>query len=241
MNNKKVLSLILSVLIMMPTAVYAKENKNVQAKPEDKKIVEQKKEVNPKAASPEKAPDKSEVSKNGQEKKQEAQQKKDEKKDQIESFKSSMKEKHDQMKTLRDETIALRKEVAKKTEQLAAILADLQSGKKTISEEMLASLLASAQNLKADTEEIKETAELGTEAKDAQEKVKGSDFNNALASMDKVIAKYQKRLDALKALSADLDKAIQIANLAVAPAPADSTAPAAGVSNTTSSNESTKQ
>jgi chromosome segregation ATPase len=212
MNNKRLLSLVLSVLIMLPTAVYAKENKNVQAKPEDKKVVEQKKEIDPKAAKPE-------ASKNGQEQKQDAQGKRDEKKEQIDAFKTSMKEKHTQMKTLREETIALRKEVAKKTEQLSSILADLQSGKKTISEEMLASLLASAQNLKADTEEIKETADLGTEAKDTQEKVKGADFNNALASMDKVIAKYQKRLDALKKLNIDLDKALQIANLAVAPAP----------------------
>lgn len=223
MNNKRLLSLVLSALLMVPTAVYAKENKNVQAKPDDKKVVEQKKEVDPKAAKPE-------ASKNGQDQKQEAQEKKDDKKVQIEAFKTSMKTKHEQMKTLREETISLRKEVAKKTEQLSAILADLQSGRKTISEEMLASLLASAQNLKADTEEVKETAEIGTEAKDTQEKVKGADFSNALASMDKVIAKYQKRLDALKTLSADLDKALQIANLAAAPAPSTSTAPAAEAS-----------
>jgi chromosome segregation ATPase len=228
MNNKRLLSLVLSALLMVPTAVYAKENKNVQAKPDDKKVVEQKKEVDPKAAKPE-------ASKNGQEQKQEAQEKKDERKDQIDAFKTSMKAKHDQMKTLREQTIALRKDVAKNTEQLSAILADLQSGKKTISEEMLASLLASAQNLKADTEEVKETAEIGTEAKETQEKVKGADFSNALATMDKVIAKYQKRLDALKTLSADLDKALQIANLAAAPAPA------AEASNTTSSSETTKQ
>lgn len=227
MKTKKILSLILSISIMMPGVVYAKENKNVQAKPENQKVVEQK------ATKTEKAPEKPDAAKAGQDQKQEAQQKKDEKKEQIETFKTDMKAKHEQMKSLREETIALRKQVEKKTTELSSILNDLQSGKKTLSEEMLNSLIAAAQNIKADGEEVKETAEISTEAKNTEAKVKGADFNNALASMDKVIAKYQKRLDSLTKLNADLDKALAVAKLSVAPAPADTSA------TTTSQSEQT--
>jgi ABC-type transporter Mla subunit MlaD len=44
------------------------------------------------------------------------------------------------------------------------------------------------------------------------------DFNNALASLDKVIAKFQARLDALKKLNTDLDEMLATAELAAAPA-----------------------
>lgn len=141
-----------------------------------------------------------------------------------------MKSKHELMKTLREETIALRKDIEQKTKKLSSLLADLQAGKKTLSEEMLTSLMATAQNIKIDVEELKITAEISTEAKDTQSKAIALDFNNALASMDKIIAKYQKRLDSLKALNSDLDKVLELSNLAVSPSPADSSTPTASQS-----------
>jgi chromosome segregation ATPase len=208
MNKRKTLSLALSLLMLVPGTAYAKESKNAPGKPANsQQVVELKKEK-------------------VQEHKQEAQQNKDEKKAQIDIFKTAMKDKQGEMKAKRQETIGLRKEVEQKTKELAVILSDLQSGKSTLSEDMLKALLTAAENLKADEQTIKETAELSTEAKDTQAKVKGADFNNALVSMDKVIAKYQKRLDALKQLDADLDAALEIANQATVPAPVETTTPA---------------
>ena len=227
MNKKRILSLVLTVLVLMPGAVFAKGNP--QGKPAtEKKVVEQKvtteesKKVEKTSTTLEAAKPSSEKTK-GQEKKAEAMQKKDEKKAQIETFKTTMRAKHEQMKALRDETKALRKQVEQKTEELSAIISDLQAGKKTLPADQLTALLAAAQNLKLDGVEVKETAEIVTEAKETETKVKGADFNNALVSMDKVIAKYQKRLDALKQLNTDLDAALAIARLAIVPTPVDTT------------------
>jgi chromosome segregation ATPase len=240
MNKRKTLSLVLSLLMLVPGTAYAKESKTAPGKPanaqqvvelkkekvqEQKKVVEDQRKL--KQANSEVKSADTEVGKSkGQEHKQEAQQNKDEKKTQIDIFKASMKEKQIEMKAKRQETITLRKDVEQKTEQLSAILGDLQAGKKTLSEKDLNDLLAASGNLKADELAIKETAELSTEARETQARVKDIDFNNALASMDKVIAKYQKRLDALKQLDADLDAALQIANKATVPSPVETTTPA---------------
>jgi hypothetical protein len=238
MNKKRILSLTLSLLLLMPGAAYAKENKNNQGKSSaEQKVVETKKatekvEVKDSKSTAEKAKEKV------QEKKQEAEQNRDEKKAQIEAFKTSMKTKHEQMKAIRQETKVLRQQIEKKTEQLSVIINDLQSGKKTLPEDLLNSLLAIAQNLKLDGEELKLTAVISTEASETQARVKGADFNNALASMDKVITKYQKRLDALKQLNADLDDALKIANLATIPAPSqEETQPEAETPTDTTTSE----
>lgn len=254
MNKKKVLSLVLSALLLMPGAVYAKENKDVHGKP----AMEQKASEVIKATTNEQvqkqgmhiedtaktekleAPAASSEKGKGEEHKQAAQQNRDEKRAQIEAFKTAMKSRHEEMKKLRQETIALRQTIEQKTEKLAGIISDLQSGKKTLSEDMLNSLLAAAQNLKVDEEQIKETAEISTEAKDTQARVKGADFNNALASMDKVIAKYQKRLAALKQLDVDLDEALKIAEQAVVPVPADTATTTTPTSTTTTTQDQTQ-
>ena len=59
---------------------------------------------------------------------------------------------------------------------------------------MLKALLAAAENLKADEQTIKETAELSTEAKDTQTKVKGADFNNALVGIHPQLRHMPPRL-----------------------------------------------
>lgn len=244
MNKKRIVSLVLSLLVILPTTAYAKgndygkmadkvtkviENKNTQKDESTKKTENTKKdEANSKGQE-----NKDEAKSKGEEKKAENEQRRDDKKQQIEAFKTAMKAKHDQMKQIQAETKKVKQEVEQKKEQLSAIINDLLSGKKTLPEEQLNSLLAAAQNLKVDAEEVKAAAEISTEVNDTQEKVKGQDFNNALASMDKVIAKLQKRLDALKQLSADLDKALEIANLATVPAPATDTTQNSGAGTTT--------
>jgi chromosome segregation ATPase len=239
MNKKKILALTLSMMLVLPTTAFAKGNdkanengKPAQQEVQNKKTEEKAKTPTTKAAvaaeenknkGEDKKQEAQENKSKGEEKKQEAQQNKDAKKEQIAQFKTAMKAKHDQMKQLREQTVALKKQVEQKKEQLSSIIADLESGKKTLSDDMLNSLLALSQNLLTDTEKVKETAEIKTDVENTEAKVKGADFNNALASMDKVIAKMQARLDALTKLNADLDAALKIANLAVVPAPTTGT------------------
>ncbi|MDP4089613.1 MAG: hypothetical protein Q8930_10145, partial [Bacillota bacterium] len=202
MRSKKVLSLTLALLIISTTTAFAKGNDKGQAKGKsDSKVVQQDK-----------------VS-TGEAKKQEAQQKKADKKDQIEAFKTGMREKHAAMKDLKDQIKTLKDQIQQERQQLEKILAQLKSGEKTLPPDMLTQLMTAADNLKLDVEDVKDTVEVDSEVKDTQEKVEKQDFNNALASMDKVIAKFQHRLDALKQLKADLDAALAIVNNAAAPAP----------------------
>jgi chromosome segregation ATPase len=244
MNKKRIVSLVLSLLVILPTTAYAKgndygkmadkvgkviENKNT-TKAEDTKKDEAKTKVDNKDAAKSK----------GEEKKAENEQKKEDKKQQIEAFKTAMKAKHEEMKQIQAETKKVKQEVEQKKEQLSAIINDLQSGKKTLPEDQLNALLAAAQNLKVDAEEVKATAEISTEVNDTQAKVKGQDFNNALASMDKVITKLQKRLEALKQLSADLDKALEIGNLATVPAPTTDTTQNSSTGTTTTPQDGTQ-
>lgn len=224
MSKKRFLSLILSLLIVMPGAVFAKEGNSAKGKPStDTKVVEQKNTTENKGNSSENKGKPEVKNTNGQEKKQAAADKRDEKKAQIEAFKTAMKAKHEQMSALRQETKVLRQQVEKKTEELTGILNDIEAGKKTLTDDMLQALLKAAGNLKIDNTEVKATSEISTEAKETEARVKGADFNNALASMDKVIAKYQMRLDALKKLDADLDSALAIARMAAAPQASDTT------------------
>jgi competence protein ComGC len=236
MNKKKILSLVLSILVVLPATAYAKGNNSSKGMPEKaQQVVQSAKQSDNK----DKDKEKDNVSDNkvagkGEEHKQEAMQNKADKKLQIQQFKTEMKAKHAQMVDLRTQTKALKSQVQQKREQLQAVIKDIQEGKKTLSPDMLKSLLDAAQNLKVDTQQVKATAEIANEVADTQAKVKGKDFNNALVSMDKVIARLQQRLDALKQLNADLDAALEIANKAVVPAPTTTTD---GTSTTTTTTD----
>lgn len=210
MNKKKILSLTLALVMILPTTSFAKGNdssrKNGNVVKQEVQTIKNEDDS------------KEEAKIKGEEHKQEAEKNRTEKKKQIEEFKTAMRTKHEKMNELRTQTKDLRHQVKQKRDQLSTILNDIQSGKKTLSEDMLSSLLTLSQSLQADGEQIKATAKINTEVTDTEEKVKGLDFNNALASMDKVIAKMQARFDALNKLNSDLDASLKIANLAVAPA-----------------------
>lgn len=227
MNGKKLLSLALALVICLPVTAFAQGNgKSENSQGKGQQTVQTDKT--------QKQPDvKAEDAKVGNaavnEHKQEAMQKKDDKKQQIEAFKTQMRDKHDQMKDLRDQAKVLKQEVQKKRAQLSSIVSDIISGKKTLTQDMLNQLLTIVQNLGKDTQEVGVTAEITGTISDTQAKVNKGDFNNALTSMDGVIAKLQARLDALTKLNADLDKALAIANLAAVPAPT----PAPGTTPTT--------
>lgn len=256
MNKKRILSLVLSVLIVFPVTAYAKGNNDDKGKSNDLTQIIQNVINKDKHSSDNEGKDNEQENEQGdkavantstdakskdEEHKQEAMQNKDAKKQQIAQFKTQMKAKHDQMAAIRVQSKAVRQQIEEKREQLVAIIEDLQSGKKTLPADMLNQLLAAAQNLKVDARQVKAAAEINNEVSDAQAKVKGRDFNNALASMDKVIARLQQRLDALKQLNSDLDSALAIANKAVAPAPSTTTDQTSTGTQTTTTDPSSSQ
>ena len=219
MINKKLIALTISGLMLMPTIAYAKGNSAASSTKGGQIVSEEK--VQPKKVD-------SEIKTSTDTKnidKKDNQAKMAEKKTQIAAFKAEMKIKHETMKQIKEETITVKKEVQTKSKELKTILKDIQDGKKTLSEEMLTALLAQSEALKLDNKNLKATEDINKDLSETQDKVNKSDFNNALASMDKVIAKFQSRLDALKKLSTDLDAALVIANLATVPAPVDTTVP----------------
>jgi exonuclease VII small subunit len=142
------------------------------------------------------------------------------------------------MNQLRKQTISVRQQIEAKTESLTSIINDIQSGKKTLPQDMLDELLLKSQNINSDTDSVKATSEISKEVSDTQDKVNKQDFNNALSSLDKVISRLQARLDALNKLNADLDGLLAIANMAVAPAPVDSTSPVQDQTGTSTTSES---
>lgn len=221
MNNKKILALTIALSMAVPTVAFAKEGGN---KNNDTNMSSIERQVNniqnkdKKEADKQAKEDEREAAKKAKEtEKQAKEQNREGKKQQKEEFKTQMKAKRDQLASLRKETEGLRSEIGQKKDQLSVILKDIQAGNKTLSQDMLNSLMEIAKTLKVDGEQVRATAKINHEVSDVQGKVKGEDFNNALASMDKVIAKMQARLDALKKLNSDLDEALKIANLAVAP------------------------
>lgn len=227
MNKKRIISLVLSVLVVLPATAYAKGNNSKDMSNKSQQVQkfndgtdkdQEKDQENENKGTTSNIIKDIQNAIKGKEHKDEAMQNKDAKKQQIEEFKTAMRAKHEQMTALRVQTKAQRTQIEQKKAQLEAIIEDLNSGKKTLSADMLASLLSAAQNIKLDATKVKATAEINNEVADTQAKVKGKDFNNALASMDKVIAKLQQRLDALKQLNADFDIALAIANQAVVPA-----------------------
>jgi chromosome segregation ATPase len=246
MNKKKILSLVLSILVVLPATAYAKgNNSSKEMSGKGQQVVQSSKE-NKQSDNENKDQEKDNDNENdnkdavkAQEHKQEAAQNQADKKQQIQQFKTAMRAKHDQMADLRTQTKAVRSQVEQKREKLQAIIKDIEEGNKTLSPDMLKSLLDAAQNIKLDTKQVKAAAEISNEVADTQSKVNSKDFNNALASMDKVIARLQQRLAALKQLNSDLDAALAIANQAVVPAPAsstDSTSTAPATATTTGSN-----
>lgn len=235
MNKKKVVALTIALAMLVPTVAFAKEdgnrNKDLNMGSVERQLTNIQDKDKKEADKQSKESEREAVKKPREEEKQGEQKKKEEKKQQREAFKTQMKAKHEQLSSLRKETEGLRKEVGQKKDQLSAILKDVQAGNKTLSEDMLNSLMEIAKTLKTDGEQVRATGKINHEVADVQGKVKGEDFNNALASMDKVIAKMQARLDALKKLNSDLDEALKIANMATAPS--TTTSPTEGTTQPT--------
>lgn len=229
MNAKKILSLILALVIALPVTAYAQGNGKSEGKQNNTvQSVQNSKEqglckfigdYNDEDTNADKDNGK------GASQKQAALQNRDEKHQQIAAFKTQMTEKHVQMKALTQQAKTLRQQADQKRKQLSAIIVDILSGRKTLSDDLLQQLLTAVQDLNKGVEAVKPTAEITGSVTDTQNQINTGKFNNALTSMDEVIAKLQARVDALTKLNAALDKVLEIASQAVAPAPAPGTDP----------------
>lgn len=206
MKKNKIIAVVLSALLLIPSVAYAKG-------PKDK--------GNGGGTTVETGANKGNGK--GEDKKAENEKKKADQ----EAFKKQMREKHEIMKANTKKSVELRKEIGAMNEELSPILLDIVAGKKTLTEEQLAALTAQAEIVKADAAVVNEFKFISNDVKDTQEKVKGQKFDTALAAMDRVIAKQEARIKGLEKLKEDLKVLLDIAKQAqVVAAPGDDTQPA---------------
>ncbi|MBK1809473.1 hypothetical protein JHL18_02280 [Clostridium sp. YIM B02505] len=255
MKTNKVVSLIIAGLMLMPsTMVYAKGNDKEHGKSAQvKQQITQVKTTQSTSTEVTHGKGNSQkqnlsVNSVGASKKEEAQANKESKQQEKSAFKSQIKSLHTQMTALRQQIIPLQKEVGQKKEQLQTILKQLESGEKTLPTDMLEELITQSQKLLGDGTNLKATSGVTSDATESENNLKSGKFNNAVTSLNKVIAKFQARLTALKQLNTDLDAMLVIANQATtpvpetnttSPTPTDSTQPATPTEDT--SNTTTTQ
>jgi DNA repair exonuclease SbcCD ATPase subunit len=240
MKTNKVVSLIIVGIMLMPsTMVYAKGNdqahgKSAQAKQQVTQVqTTQSNSTEVTHGKGNSQAQNSSANSVGVSKKEEAQANRDNKKQEIAAFKSQIKSLHTQMTALRQQIIPLQKEVGQKKEQLQTILQQLESGEKTLPADILNTLITESQKLVGDGKDLKATSGVTSDATESENNLKGGKFGNAVTSLNNVIAKFQARLTALKQLNADLDAMLAIANQATTPAPTESTQPNTSTGDTT--------
>jgi minor extracellular protease Epr len=151
----------------------------------------------------------------------EAQEKSAEKKEAVQDFRKTIKDKQAEIKELSGESSALRIDIGKKREELDAILEELVAGTKTLSDELLAHLIDEAAELKGIGDIVKSLNGINDEVVAAEDKIKEKNFDSALAALDRVTAKQQQRLEALKELNKGIDRLLEIARQAQIPAEDD--------------------
>ena len=243
MNSKKIIVLKLVVSMLIPSVAFAKNNSDHGKSNVNTSVQSQNSTINESdsQSSSKNTGAKQATQNNGQANKQTNTEKKDTKKQEIATFKSQIRAKHETMTNLRKQIIAEKQAIDTKSTQLNAIITDIESGKKTLPTDDLNTLLSEAQKLKDDSSAVKATSGVASEVNDAQSNINKKDFNNALASLDKVIAKLQARLAALKQLNSDLDTVLALANKATVPSTTSdtqnsTTTDASNATNSTSSN-----
>ncbi|HBM81582.1 MAG TPA: hypothetical protein DD426_12245 [Clostridiaceae bacterium] len=255
MKNKRIIAVILSVLLVLPTAAYAKDktcgikgntkksSQGIQIKQTVKKLhnvfAYPKNKTNGIKLNRKKAVQGIQIKqtveklhdvlfgktgkliKNEQEqaKKEIIEKQNEEKKKQIEDFKNQIKAKHETMKQLQEKIKEQKQLLQQKKTELESILNDIKSGKKTLTSDMLSTLLSKAQILKTDINNIEGTASYKDLISDTQGKLNKKDFNNALSSLDKVIQRMSQRFNALVKLNLDLEDVLKVLRQAPATAP----------------------
>lgn len=208
MKNKKVIAIVLTALLLIPTTAFAKgpkEKDNGNGNGKGTKVETPKEKDKGK-------------SDNGDKGKKDNTGKNDDKKAEHDAFKTQLKEKLAIMKENTKKSVELKKQIEIKGEEIAAILKDIQDGKKTLTTEQMDALLAQSEIVKADVEALNNYKYIKSDVNETEENVKGKKYEGALAALDRVIAKQQGRIVVLEKLNSDLGALLDIAKQAQVPA-----------------------
>lgn len=197
--NKKIIALVLTGIMLVPTAVFAEGNKGTN---KGKAEIETKIQNSTSTAETNEQEDKAKENKS-QENKAASQE-----------FKAQIRAKHEIMKANTKKINELKKQVNTKREELSSILEAIKAGTKTLSADQLNILTTKAAALKQVVQEVKSLPALKADVENTQEDIKVSKFEAALASLDKVIAKQEARYAKLQELSSKLDELLVIARQA---------------------------
>lgn len=233
--KKRILSIILSVILLTPATVFAKNIKSdsnakhtIEAtssqsheNSDDKEInnnhaiSEQKENGKEKEIETNTNVNVNEVTIKKQEKNTTSQENKAANNSAKEQFKAQLRAKHEIMKANITKINELKKEINLKKAELETILTDIQQGKKTLSSEQLTLLTQKAALVKQSADAVKALPKINSDVDRTQENIKGSKFEVALSSLDNVIAKQEARYVKLVDLNTKLDDLLSIARQAV--------------------------
>lgn len=233
--KKKILSIVLITVLLIPTAAYAKGQNGI-----GKQKAETKTEITTQKASDiEDNNQKPNVqlkninsqSKTGQtpQNKTKEEAKKLENNTEKEQFKAQIRAKHEIMKTNTKKINELKKQINTKKQELASILADIKAGIKTLPSDQLDLLLAKAEAVKETADAVKALPAVSPDVDNTEQNFKSNKFEAALSSLDKVITKQEARYAKLVELNSKLDDLLAIARQAQ---------PVTTVDTTTSENSS---
>ena len=197
--NKKIIALVLTGIMLVPTAVFAegkKETNNGKA------------EIHTNIQN-----STSKTETNKQEDKAKGN-KSQENKTASQEFKIQIRAKHEIMKGNTKKINELKKQVNTKRKELSSILEAIKAGTKTLSADQLNVLTTKADALKQVVKDVKALPAIKADVENTQEDINVNKFESALASLDKVIAKQEARYAKLEELSSKLDELLAIARQA---------------------------
>lgn len=202
--KKKIIAVLITMILLVPTTVYAKNtNNNGKGNDNMNTTTEQDKEK----GSPN--------SNDNTEKKNQNKARVSENKADQEQFKASLKAKHKIMKENISKTNTLKKEISLEKQELAKILEEIKAGSKTLNSDDFNLLITKSASLRESVSTIQNLPEINSDVKSAGNDIKTGKYETALVSLDKVIAKQEDRYSKLLSLKNSLDDLLAIAKQAV--------------------------
>ena len=223
--KSKIIAILLTGMMLMPTVAYAKDkNETSKEKPQvHTRIQEKVANVEGKYKKTKDTIEKIETKINRTTKKLETKDKVKEINAATETLKTELKAKHEIMKANTLKINELKKQIKAKKQELTSILSDIKAGKKTLSADQLELLTSKVKALKETAKALKTLPRIDSDVELTQKHIKGKNFETALASLDKVIAKQEARYAKLVELNTNIDSLLAIARQAqpLVPATAD--------------------
>ena len=223
--KSKIIAILLTGMMLMPTVAYAKDkNETSKEKPQvHTRIQEKVANVEGKYKKTKDTIEKIETKINRTTKKLETKDKVKEINAATETLKTELKAKHEIMKANTLKINELKKQIKAKKQELTSILSDIKAGKKTLSADQLELLTSKIKILKETAKALKTLPRIDSDVELTQKHIKGKNFETALASLDKVIAKQEARYAKLVELNTNIDSLLAIARQAqpLVPATAD--------------------